>query len=100
MFSEYLSKRATSSLLMLIENYSVTMRNITKGFLDSFDWIKMKLKDLYAEIGRQNVQKAKIKPLIDEIRDVVKLFRQENSLKNRDVPDPPIIEKLISVIGS
>ena len=98
MFEEYLTKRQTSSLLMLVEKYSVTMHTIVKSFLDSFDWLKVKLKDLYAEIGRQTVQKSKIKPLINEIRQVVAVFRQNNSLKNVDVPDPPIIKQLVVVL--
>lgn len=98
MFEEYLTKRHNNSLLMLIEKYSSVIRNIVKSFIESFDWLSMKLKDLYAEIGRQNVQKQKIKPLMREIRETVAVFRRNNSLRNVDVPDPPIIKQLISVI--
>jgi len=100
MFNEYLEKRQHNSLLMLLEHYSVTMRTITKSFLETFDWVRMKLKDLYAEIGRQNVQKTKIKPLIKEIREVVSVFRRQNTLKNIDIPDPPLIKQLITVLNS
>jgi len=100
MFNEYLEKRNNNSLLMLIERYSVTLRTITKSFLETFDWLKMKLKDLYAEIGRQNVQKTKIKPLIEEIKSVIHVFKQKNSLRNVDIPDPPLIKRLIVALNS
>ena len=98
MFEEYLNKRQNNSLLILLKHYSVTIQHILKNLLDTFDWLKMKLKDLYAEIGRQNIQKTKIKPLIDEIRSVVAVFRRENCLRNLNVPDPPIIERLVSLL--
>jgi len=98
MFLEYLKKRQISSLLILIEKYSLTIRNIMKSLLETFNWLKAKLKDLYAEIGRQNVQKTKIKPLLREIRQVIAVFKQKNSLRNRDVPDPPIIKRLVVAI--
>ena len=100
MFNEYLVKRHNNSLLILVERYSITIRNILSSFLGTFDWLRMKLKDLYAEIGRQNVQKTKIKPLLDEIRSVVAVFRRQNSLRNVDVPDPQIISQLIEAIKS
>jgi len=98
MFEEYLNKRHNSSLLMLVKKFSVTIQHILKNLLETFDWVKMKLKDLYAEIGRQNVQKTKIQPLLKEIREVVDVFRRENSLRNVDVPDPPIIKELMVVL--
>lgn len=98
MFMEHLHKRHNKTLITLIERYSSTIRNIMTSLLDTFDWLRMKLKDLYAEIGRQNVQKTKIKPLIHEIRQVIAVFKQKNSLRNRNVPDPPIIKRLAAAI--
>ena len=67
--------------------------------LESYDWLSFKLKDLYSEIGRQNVQKTKIRPLLTQIRQTVDVFRKNNSLRNVDVPDPPIIRKLMCIIS-
>ena len=98
MFQEYLIKRNFSSLLYLLEKYSVTLRTIVKNFLETFDWLTCKLKDLYAEIGRQNVQQTKIKPLIHEIKQIIDVFRKQNSLRNMDSPEPPIIQRLMLAI--
>jgi hypothetical protein len=35
---------------------------------------------------------------LKEIREVVDVFRRENSLRNVDVPDPPIIKELMVVL--
>ncbi len=98
MFMEHLQKRHANTLLTLIERYSSTIRNIMTSLLGTFDWLRMKLKDLYAEIGRQNIQKTKIKPLIHEIREIIAVFHQRNPLRNRDVPDPPIIQRLAAAL--
>jgi hypothetical protein len=98
MYEEMLEKRNLKSLLILVKDFSLTICTITKSLYGSFDWIRMKLKDLYAEIGRQTVQKSKIRPLIEEIRQIVDVFRQQNSLRNVDVPDPPILQRLVAVL--
>ena len=100
MFQGYLVKRGQQSLLiLLLEKYSFVIRNIAKNMLESYDWLSFKLKDLYSEIGRQNVQKTKIRPLLTQIRQTVDVFRKNNSLRNVDVPDPPIIHKLMCIIS-
>lgn len=100
MFSQYLQKKRDEALiLILIERYSYTIRSITNSLLDTFDWLKNRLKDIYAEIGRQNVQKTKIQPLIKELKQIINVYKRENSLRNRDVPDPPILRRLVMVLG-
>ena len=98
MFEEYLSKRANASLLILVKKFSVTIRQIFKGLLETFDYLTVKMRDLYAEIGRQTVQKSKIRPLVQEIREFVHVFRRENSLRDSRMPEPPIIKELVCVL--
>jgi len=98
----YMFKGVNNSLLIniLLENYSLVIRTIAKNFIETLNWLKEKLKDLYAEIGRQNVEKTKIKPLIKEIRNILSLFIQPNVFRNPAIPDPPIIQKLLVVFKS
>ena len=100
MFREYLVKRGQQSLLIsLLEKYSIVIHNIAKNMLESYDWFSLKLGDLYNEIGRQNIQKTKIKPLINQIEQIVSVFRNSNSLRNSDVKEPQIISKLACLLG-
>jgi len=98
MFEEALRNRGVNSLIILLEKFSETIRTIAKNMLETFYWLADRLKDLYAEIGRQNMLLTKLRPIIREIRDVLSVCKRPNVFRNSSIPDPPIIRELEWVV--
>jgi hypothetical protein len=66
--------------------------------LETFYWLADRLKDLYAEIGRQNMLLTRLRPIIREIRDVLSVCKRPSVFRNSSIPDPPIIRELEWVV--
>jgi hypothetical protein len=97
MFEEHLRRGHKSSLLILIEKYSLTIRNNLHSMLETLLWIRDKARLLEGEIKRQEAITSKLKPLMDEVKNTLKVFTFDNPFKNPNVRDPQIIERLLEV---
>lgn len=94
-----MEKGTLLNINILLESFSMTVRNIAVNMANTFMWIKGKLKELKKEIGRQNILKTKIIPIIKQLKEYKSAFMNRNVMRNPDIPDPPIIGLLVEAYG-
>ena len=82
----------------IIENYSLSVTNTLKCLSHSLDWVTGRLKEVFREIGRQNIVKTQIKPAVKRIKEILCFFVETPTyIQNAEIPNPPEIKKLLTV---
>jgi len=74
---KYDYKQFTSLYYTVVERYSYVIRLMLKNFSDSYEWFKSCIKEVFREVGVQNMVKAQIKELRHKVwEDQVEILQR------------------------